>query len=118
MRREVERDRWATFLEEFTRRNQHCAAQVQISGQVDAPLVEGGIPLTGITVEMEGSGAPLVEISLGGVSPDARRVLRRLPLVCGIALRADARDDALEVKSEGGVRALVYFEPPTDTPTA
>ena len=77
MRREVERDRWATFLEEFSGRNLRRTTRLQISGQVGAPLIEGDIPLTRIAVEMAGSDAPHVEITLGG---GARRVRCRLPL--------------------------------------
>jgi len=65
MLREIEPDRWHKFLDEFSERNRRRDARLQISGQVGAPRVERGLLLDGVTIKLEGDGAPRAEFSFG-----------------------------------------------------
>jgi hypothetical protein len=80
MVREIEPDRWQTFLDEFSERNRRRDARLQISGQVGAPRVERGLLLDGVTIKLEGDGAPRAEFSFG-VGPGAEPLTRSIPFV-------------------------------------
>ena len=120
MRQEVERGHWAAFLEDFTWRNRHRAARLEIRGWVGAAQAEGDYPLADVTLHEDGEGAPHVEISLADPAPGGLRVLRGLPRVRLITLwtRPDGSDGALEVENDGGERALVCLEPASGLPAA
>lgn len=57
MLREIERDRWRTFLDEFSERNRLRDAQLQVSGQIGSPRVERGLQLESVTLKLDSAGA-------------------------------------------------------------
>ena len=119
MLREIEPDHWHKFLDEFSERNRLRDARLQISGQIGAPRVERDLLLEGVTIKLEGDGAPRAEFSFGG-GPGARPVTRSIPFVRLVAHRnsVGGRDEVLEILSGGGVRALLYFSSRPDTAAA
>ncbi len=119
MLREIEPDHWHTFLFEFSERNRRRHAQLQISGQIGAPRVERDLLLDGVTIKLEGDGAPRAELSFGG-GPDTRPLTRSIPFVRLVAHQnsVGGRDEVLEILSGGGVRALLYLSSRPDTAAA
>ena len=119
MLREVEPEHWHTFLDEFSERNRRRDARLQISGQVGAPRVERDLLLDGVTIKLEGDGAPRAEFSFGG-GPDAGPLTRIIPFVRSVAHQNSlgGRDEVLEILSGGGVRALLYFSSRPDAAAA
>ena len=116
MLREIERDRWRTFLDEFSERNRLGDAHLQISGQIGSPLVERGLLFESVTLKPEGDDAPRAEFSFGGGRP----LTRSIPFVCLVAHQSSVggRDEVLEVLSDGGIRAFLFLTSRPDTTAA
>ena len=116
MLREIERDRWRTFLDEFSERNRLRDAQLQISGQIGSLRVERGLLLESVTIKLEGDGAPRAEFSFGG----ARMLTRSIPFVRLVTHQpaAGGRDEVLEILSDGGVRTFLFLSSRPDTTAA
>ena len=119
MLREIERDNWLAFLDEFSGRNRRRYAQFQISGQIGAPRLERDLLLDGVTVRMDGDGAPRAEFSFG-VCPGARPLTRSIPFVRMVAHQnaVGGREEVLEILSDGGMRAFLFISSRPDTAAA
>jgi len=110
---EVERGRWAEFLNEFSKRNQSRATRLETFGDLGAQEEERNLPLNGISVEETGADAPRIEIMLGGESPgDERHLTHTIARVIRVTPKTDAggRDEALEIEDASGVKTLLRFE--------
>lgn len=116
MLREIERDRWRTFLDEFSERNRLRDAQLQICGQIGSPRVERGLLFESVALQREGDGAPRAEFSFGG----ARTLSRSIPFVRLVAHQpaAGGRDEVLEIMNDGGVRTFLFLSSRPDTTAA
>ena len=71
----IEQDRWGSFLDEFTKRNQLRATRLEVVGEIGAQEEEEYLPFVGVTLERKGSAAGNIEVVLGGeTAKDQRRV--------------------------------------------
>lgn len=108
----IERDAWARYLNEFTRRNESRPTWLQVFGEGGAQSEEQGLPLVGISVEEKGADAPRVQIMLGGHDAIESRHLTHM--ITGVELLvpqvgADGRDEAIEfVDKHGGASLLIF----------
>jgi len=110
---EIKRGQWAAFFGEFSKRNQSRATRLEIFGDLGAQEEEQNLPLNGISVEETGTGAPRIEIMLGGERPsDERHLTHTIARAARVTAKtgADGRDDALEIEDADGVKTLLRFE--------
>jgi hypothetical protein len=116
MLREIERERWRTFLDEFSERNRLRDVRLQISGQIGSPWVERGLLLESVTLKLDGDGAPRAEFLFGGSRP----LTRGIPFVRLVAHQpaAGGSDEILEIVSAGGARTLLFLSSRPDTTAA
>lgn len=113
MSEEIRRDRWRTYFDQFSKRNQFRPTRLQIFGEMGVQEEERFLPLNGISVEETGHNAPRIEIMLGGGSPDDERHLTHAIARASQVtpkLAADGMDEALEIKDGDGVKTLLRFE--------
>ncbi|HEX7296976.1 MAG TPA: DUF5335 family protein [Pyrinomonadaceae bacterium] len=76
----IERERWKSFLDEFTKRNQFRATRLEVVGEIGAQEEEEYLPLVGVSFEPKGSAAGSVGIVLGGESTkDERHIEHFIP---------------------------------------
>lgn len=115
MRQEVKRRDWGTFLGDFGERNRGRPARLELVGRdggAEGRCLEDGLPLSGVTLESEGAGAPLVEIMLGvEASKASRHLTHTVRGVCQVAraLGSDGFRERLEIEDgEGGVTLLRF----------
>lgn len=74
----IERERWKSFLDEFTKRNQFRATRLEVVGEIGAQEEEEYLPLVGVSFEPKGSAAGSVGIVLGGESTKDERHIEHL----------------------------------------
>lgn len=117
MRDDIKQEQWDEYIKEFNRRNRMRSTRLEVMGEAGAFesdfWLEGGLPLTGISLEPEGEGAPRVEIMLGG---EANHVARHLThTVSGVQrvgreIGEDGREVTLELEDKEGAITLLHFE--------
>lgn len=117
MQKEIERSRWDTFFNEFSERNQMRPTRLEIIGRADEVAsdfwLEDGVPLSGVSLEPEGDGAPSVQIMLdGNAAQDTRHLTHNVTGVrrvrCGTG--ENGRDDSLEIEDQDGAMTILRFE--------
>ena len=109
----IERETWAEFLLNFSKRNSARPTWLQVFGEAGAQSEEQDLPLVGISLEERGANAPRIQIMLGGHDAIEHRHLTRMisnvervtPQV-GI----DGRDDAIEFVDKHGEASLLIFK--------
>lgn len=107
MKNYIEQNSWNGYLTEFTKRNMSRPTWLQVFSEQGAQSEENGLPLNGISVEMKGTDAPLIQIMLGGrehLTHVVRNVETMMPQV-GI----DGRDEAIEFVDKNGEASLLIF---------
>ena len=109
----IERDAWARYLNEFTKRNESRPTWLQVLGEGGAQSEEQGLPLLGISLEEKGADAPRVQIMLGGHDAIESRHLTHM--ISGVELLvpqvgADGRDEAIEFVDKHGEASLLIFK--------
>ena len=109
----IERDAWARYLNEFTKRNESRPTWLQVFGEGGAQSEEQGLPLLGISLEEKGADAPRVQIMLGGHDAIESRHLTHM--ISGVELLipqvgADGRDEAIEFVDKHGEASLLIFK--------
>ena len=63
----IEQNRWQSFLDDFSKRNQSRATRLEVLGEeVGAEEEEDFLPLVGVSLETKGSEAGGVVVILGG----------------------------------------------------
>jgi hypothetical protein len=110
---EIKRSQWASFFDEFSKRNLSRATRMEYFGDLGAQEEEQNLPLNGVSVEETGNDAPRIEIMLGGVSPgDERHLTHTIARAARVFAKssADGRDEALEIEDADGVKTLLRFE--------
>jgi Family of unknown function (DUF5335) len=102
---------WATYFNEFTRRNKARPTRLEVFGDAGAQEEERGLFFTGITIEERGD-TPRVQIMLADVIA-SRHLTHVVSNVRQITpkLGLDGRDEALEIISAEGSTSLLRFEP-------
>jgi len=109
----IERNTWARYLNEFTRRNESRPTWLQVFGEAGAQSEEQGLPLVGISLEERGADAPRVQIMLGGHDAIESRHLTHM--ISGVEwlipqVGADGRDEAIEFVDKHGETSLLIFK--------
>jgi len=113
MPNEIEQSEWVAYLKEFSERNAGRPTRLETFGELGAQEEEQGLPLAGISVEINGADAPRVEIMIGGLTAgDMRHLTHTVPRVNRIMrkLGADGREEALELEDSDGTQTLLRFE--------
>ena len=113
MKANIERETWARYLNEFTKRNESRPTWLQVFGEGGAQSEEQGLPLLGISLEEKGADAPRVQIMLGGHDAIESRHLTHM--ISGVELLvpqvgADGRDEAIEFVDKHGEASLLIFK--------
>jgi hypothetical protein len=106
--REILRDEWARYFEEFSRRHQGWLVTVEILGlDIGDQVQVRNLPLEGIIVETNDDGDEMTIIA--GSRPDAR-ISHTIcgPLRVWVKQNEQGADEALEIESPAGA-VLVRF---------
>lgn len=115
MQEVIERNQWDDFVKEFNRRNELRATTVEVLGnELGLQEEEQLLPLTGISLEMDGKDAPRVEITLGGeTAKEERHLTHTISRVRSIMRKIgdDSREEALLIEDEEGTKTILHFEP-------
>lgn len=114
MQGEIERGEWKTFLDKFSRRNQHRPTRLEVVGEtIGAQEEEALLPLSGVSFEPKGSSAGSVEIILGGDTVATARHLthtvfnvRRIVPIAGL----ESVEDGLGIEDAEGTKTLLLFQ--------
>jgi hypothetical protein len=112
MKENLDRSVWINYFNEFTRRNQSRATQLEVFGENGAQAEARGLPFAGIALEQI-NGAPSVEIMFGGDGIEPRHLTRVIGNVQRITPKRglDGRDEALEIIDGEGEKNLLRFDP-------
>lgn len=114
MEGEIDRDKWQTYLAEFSKRNAGRPVRLEVmSEELGAQPEAEKLPLEGITFESKGSLDSSVEIMLGrSAAAVDRHITHTISNVERIIpkLGTDGREDALDIESSDGTRTILVFE--------
>jgi hypothetical protein len=114
MQGEIERDRWKTFLDEFSKRNRQRPTRLEVIGpEVGAQEEEEYLPFIGVSFEPKGSAAGSVEIILGAeTKADPRHVSHTVLNVKHIVPLVGVKgvEDGLGFEDGEGGKTLLRFE--------
>ncbi len=109
----IEQRQWKSFLNDFSKRNQHRATRMEVVGDIGAQEEKAYLPLVGVTLEPRGTEAGSVAVVLGGYSgKNERRVERLIQKVERIAplVGISGLEDGLGFEAQDGVKTLLTFE--------
>src|SRR5690242_18352098 len=108
----IEQEKWQSFLEEFTKRNQFRATRLEVISEFGAQEEGQYLPLIGISLEAKGSDAGDVVIILGGESSEDDRHFEHLvPHVERIApLVGDTGEEGIGFEDNEGGKTLLVFQ--------
>jgi hypothetical protein len=116
----IEQDRWKSFLDDFTKRNQFRATHLEVLGDVGAQEEEDFLPLVGVSYEPKGTEAGSVTIILGGeTAKDQRHVEHLVEHVQRMAPLIDETtglEEGVGFEDQDGGKALLTFEQLTEIP--
>jgi hypothetical protein len=111
--KDVERNSWAAYLANFSKRNESRPTWLQVFSEAGAQSEEQGLPLAGISLEEKGADAPRVQIMLGGHDAFETRHLTHVitNVECVMPQSgADGRDEAIEFVNQKGEASLLIFK--------
>jgi len=113
MKEHIDRNAWAGYLNQFTRRNKSRPTWLQVFGEAGAQSEEQDLPLIGISLEEKGADAPRVQIMLGehdAVEP--RHLTHMMTDVKWVLpqIGDDGRDLAIEIVDKHGAASLLIFK--------
>ena len=109
----IEQERWKSFLDEYTKRNQFRATRLEVVGEIGAQEEEEYLPFVGVSFDPKGSAAGSVEIVLGGeTAKDPRHVEHVITKPERIAplIGIDGFEDGLGFEDQDGTKTLLIFE--------
>lgn len=118
MTKTVEIKGWADYFKNFTERNMNRPVRLELFGNAGGEAVNC-LPLTGVSVVLEGEEAPRVEIMFGGKSAAKNGHLTHTIKAVKQIMRQsgkDNRDSAVEFQSKGEKIALLCFESKSGVP--
>lgn len=115
--REIPREQWITFLNDFSKQHENWIITVEVIGSDIGDQEEvSGLPLVGISADLK-AGENRIEIIAGG-RPDAHvtRIINNPSRVWHKQPKGVA-DEAIDVESDDGTKTLVSFKyvPPDET---
>ena len=108
----IERERWKSFLDEFTKRNQFRATRLEVVGEIGAQEEEEYLPLVGVSFEPKGSATGSVGIILGGESTkDERHIEHLIPKPERIAplIGPEGLEGGLGFEDQDGGKTILTF---------
>jgi hypothetical protein len=118
MAKTLEQTGWVDYFKNFSKRNINRPVRLELFGNSGGEEVDC-LPLTGVSVELEGSEAPRVAIMFGG-KPAAKsaNLTHTIKSVKQIMQQTDKdnRDSAVEFQSKGEKIALLCFESKSGVP--
>jgi hypothetical protein len=109
---------WIDYFKHFTERNMYRPVRLELFGNSGGEQVDC-LPLTGVSVELEGEEAPRVAIMFGGKSAaGSEHLTHTIKSVKQIMRQTskDNRDSAVEFQSKGEKIALLCFESKSGVP--
>ena len=112
-------ERWGSFLDEFTKRNQFRATRLEVVGEIGAQEEEEYLPFVGVTFERKGSAAGSVEVVLGGeTAKDQRRVEHLITKPERIAplIGPTGFEEGLGFEDQEGRKTILTFEKLSEIP--
>lgn len=113
MKEDLDRGVWIDYFNEFTKRNQSRATQLEVFGENGALEEEHGLLFAGIALDQV-NGTPSIEIMFGGRDGmEPCHLTRVIANVQRITPKRDpdGRDEALEIIDGEGEKNLLRFEP-------
>lgn len=116
MKVDIQPTQWASYLSEYTQRNEGRPTRLEVIGGADDDdfWLECGLRLTGIDTETHGKDAPRVEIMLGGRSAreGGDHVTRSIARVRRVTPETseDGRDQGLEIENAEAITTILRFE--------
>jgi Family of unknown function (DUF5335) len=114
----IERDRWNTFLNDFSKRNQLRTTRLEFVGpEIGVQEQEARLPLVGISLDTQDGAAGSVAISLGGeTAADPRHLDHMIGNVERITPLFDASglEEGLGFEDKEGNKTLLRFESPLE----
>ena len=115
----IEQERWGSFLDEFTKRNQFRATRLEVVGEIGAQEEEEYLPFVGVTFERKGSAAGNIEVVLGGeTAKDQRRVEHLITKPERIAplIGPSGFEEGLGFEDQEGRKTILTFEKLSEIP--
>ena len=112
--REIIRDEWSSFFDQFSRMHQGKRVNVQtMGGEVGVQSNATNLPLMGVVAEPPGGGGSIAVMAWE--SPDAHvtHTIAR-PSHVRVAEWNDAESAAVQIEAEGGWTTLVQVGPPAE----
>ena len=109
----IERNKWKTFLDEFSQRNQLRPTRIEVIGDIGAQEEEKYLPFVGVSFEAKGDAAGNVEIILGGETlADPRHLTHTIPNVQRLAPLpgTTSLEEGLLFEDQDGTKTLLRFE--------
>ncbi len=109
----IEQERWGSFLDEFTKRNQFRATRLEVVGEIGVQEEEEYLPFVGVSFERKGSAAGSVEVVLGGeTAKDQRRVEHLITKPERIAplIGPNGFEEGLGFEDQEGRKTILTFE--------
>lgn len=112
--KEIPRERWAAFCDDFSRMNEDLPVTVEVLGAEIGDQKEAlWLPLRGVTAELRSGRGDMIEIMLGDAAEDHVTHAVTRPAHVRLAETEAGAHQALEIESEGGVTTLLRFRPLT-----
>ena len=104
--REIPRESWTEFFDDFSRRHEGWVATVQILGEEGAQTEAEELPLVGITADRDG-----VSVLLGGETATDANAARLVSNPVRIRVEEGGAVDALEIETKEGETTVVTVRP-------
>jgi hypothetical protein len=110
----IEQNRWKSFLDDFTKRNQFRATRLEVIGEeVGDQAEEDFLPLVGVNLETKGTEAGSVVVILGGeTAKDQRHVERHIENVQRITPlvgETTGTEEGVGFEDADGAKTLLIF---------
>ncbi|HZO87583.1 MAG TPA: DUF5335 family protein [Chthonomonadaceae bacterium] len=110
--REVSKQDWVDFCDNFSKQHQGLAARVEVrGGEVGARPETGVLPFVGISADEKGSEPNSIIVMLGTETQDHIEHLIDHPRRLVLKSDGDRAHEALEIDAEDGTKTIVQMEP-------
>jgi len=111
----IDQNRWQSFLDDFSKRNQFRATRLEVVGdEVGAQAEEDFLPLIGVSFESKGSEAGSVVVILGGESAKDQRQVERLienvQKITPLVGETNGLEEGLGFEDGDGAKTLLILE--------
>ena len=111
--REIIRNQWQPFMEDFNRQHQGEIAAIQVIGEeIGAQYAAESLPFVGITSEDTGSEKGTLAILLGTEPNDHVEHRISAPTHLWVTSTRDRVKDTLEIEAADGTKTILQVQPP------